>query len=201
MKNKLQTLNKKGLGKAIKIGKVAARLFSRKGFLATTMDEIAVAAKVSKAGMYYYFPSKTDILFFIISNYMNLVLQDLEKDLMQIRESRERIKYVISRHIELYTNHLAEGKVLLHEANCLPKRKFKAIAEKQRRYYQIVAGVLLDLFPRRIPKNKLTAITFILLGMCNWVYAWYDPKGPIGPEELSEIICEIFLTDVNTFQG
>ena len=197
----MQTLNKKGWEKAIKIGKVAAKLFNRKGFLATTMDEIAAAAKVSKGGMYYYFPNKTDILFFIISNYMDLVLQDLEKDLSQIRESREKIKFIISRHIGLYTNHVPEGRVLLHEANCLPARKFRAIAEKQKRYYQIVAGVLRDLFPSRIPENKLTAIAFTLFGMCNWVYSWYDPKGPIKPPELSEIICEIFLTDVKAFQG
>ena len=37
--------------------------------------------------------------------------------------------------------------------------------------------------------------------MCNWVYAWCDPKGPINPQERSVIICEIFLIDVNTFKG
>ena len=28
--------------------------------------------------------------------------------------------------------------------------------------------------------------------MCNWIYSWYDPKGPINAERLSEIIMDIF---------
>ena len=54
-------LDKKTLRKTTKIAKVAARLFCRKGFLETTMDEIAAAAKISKGGMYYYFTSKLEL--------------------------------------------------------------------------------------------------------------------------------------------
>ena len=79
MKDDWDKLNIKGQQRAVKIGKEAARLFSRKGFLETTMDEIAIAAKISKGGMYYYLKSKTEILYFVLSNYMDLVIGDLEK--------------------------------------------------------------------------------------------------------------------------
>jgi AcrR family transcriptional regulator len=199
MKNRWKRLDKKGWVRARKIAKVAARLFSRKGFLATNMDEIANAAKISKGGMYYYFPSKADVLFFILSNHMDLVLQNLEQDLSHLRESNAKLRLIISRHIELYSNNLPEGKVLLHEMHCLPTKYSKIVVEKERKYYQIVGGVLSDLFTHTIPKSQLTAITFTLFGMCNWIYAWYDPKGAVTPQELSEIICEIFLRGVSRF--
>lgn len=200
MKVNWKQLDEKGEKKARKIGKVAARLFSRKGYLDTTMDEIATAAKISKGGMYYYFQSKTEVLYFILSNYMDLVLQDLEQNIRHIKTSNESsndsLKFIISRHIELYSNNLSEAKVLLHEANCLPAKYFKIIAEKQRKYHQIVGSVLLELFKDHIPKDRLTVLTFTLFGMCNWIYSWYDPKGSVTPKELSEMIYDIFIKGV-----
>ena len=165
MKNNWGKLNKKGQQRTMKIGKVAARLFSRKGFLETTMDEIAATAKISKGGMYYYFKSKTEILYFVLSNYMDLVIGDLEQDLSHIKESDAKLKFIIYRHIKLYSNQSFEAKVLLHEVHCLPAKYFKVIAEKQRKYFQIVNDVLSDFFRNPVPKGELTAITFTIFGM------------------------------------
>lgn len=43
------------------IRKAALRVFSQKGYTAATMDEIAAAAGLSKAGVYFYYPSKEDL--------------------------------------------------------------------------------------------------------------------------------------------
>ncbi len=188
--------DKKGLEKARKIGKAAARLFSRKGYLETTMDELATAAGISKGGMYYYFPSKTDVLFFILSRYMETVLEGLEEEVSQIKDHHERLRHVISRHIDLYTRNVPEARVLLHEANCLPSKYLKRITEKERKYFQVVTRILSGLLSGTIPKGRLTAITFTLFGMCNWIYLWYDPKGSVNPGELSEIIYTLFMDGV-----
>ena len=200
MKNNWDKLDKKGHQRAKKIGKVAARLFSRKGFLETTMDEIAAAAKISKGGMYYYFKSKTEVLYFVLSNYMDLVIGDLEQDLSHIKESEAKLKFIISRHIELYSNKLFEAKVLLHDAHCLPAKYFKVITEKERKYFQIVSGVLPDFFSNPIPKGEQIAITFTLFGMCNWIYSWYEPKGSVTPQKLSDLIHDIFLKGLRRLQ-
>ena len=200
MENNWDKLDKKGLQRARKIGKVAARLFSRKGFLETTMDEIAAAAKISKGGMYYYFKSKTEVLYFVLSNYMDLVIGDLEQDLSHIKESEAKLKFIISRHIELYSNKLFEAKVLLHDAHCLPAKYFKVITEKERKYFQIVSGVLPDFFSNPIPKGEQIAITFTLFGMCNWIYSWYEPKGSVTPQKLSDLIHDIFLKGLRRLQ-
>ena len=186
-------LDKKTLRKTTKIAKVAARLFCRKGFLETTMDEIAAAAKISKGGMYYYFPSKTEVLHFILSNYMDLVLENLEQNLSHINGNEDKVKFIISRHIELYANKASEARVLLHDAHCLPTKYFKVIAEKERKYFQIVSRVLSGFFGGSLPRGQLTSATFVLFGMCNWIYSWYDPKGAIAPQELSKIIWTVFL--------
>lgn len=188
---------------ALRIGKAAARLFNKKGYLETNMDHIAAAAKMSKGGVYHYFSSKDEILHFILSNYMDLILNDLESGLTKIDGGSSKIHFIISRHIDLYTGNLSEAKTLLHEAHCLPARYYKTIAEKQRKYYRIVAGALTEFLSERaeIGKAQVTSLTFILFGMCNWIYSWYDPKGSISPEDLSEMIWTVFLKGVGEFRA
>ena len=197
MKNDWKKLNQKGWAKAVIIGKAAAELFNEKGYLQTSMDDIATEAEMSKGGVYHYFSSKDEILYFILANYMDVILKDLEQELKKIGGSFSKIQFLISRHIELYIKHLNEGKTLLHEAHLLPPRYLKIIAGKERKYYQIVANVLSDFFEGRIEKGKLTVMAFSLLGMCNWIYSWYNPEGTVTPQELSEIICDIFSSGMD----
>lgn len=187
------------LKKSLKIGKAAARLFNKKGYLETNMDHIAAAAKMSKGGVYHYFSSKDEILYFILSNYMDLVLDDLESELRKIESASSKIKYIISRQIDLYTGNLAESKTLLHEAHCLPAKHYKKITEKEKTYYRIVSGVLSEFLGDRseIGKGKVASLSFLLFGMCNWTYSWYNPKGPVSPEKLSELIWTVFLDGIN----
>lgn len=46
-------------------------------------------------------------------------------------------------------------------------------------------------------KDIVTALTFTLFGMLNWIYSWYNPKGPLKPAELSNLIFETFTKGVN----
>jgi AcrR family transcriptional regulator len=197
MNSYLKALDDKGRKRALAIGKTAAKLFNSKGYLETSMDDIAGAAKMSKGGVYHYFSSKDQILYFILSGYMDLILGNLEEDLSEIKSSAEKIQFIITRHIELYTKNSAEAKTLLHDATCLPKKYFNNIASKERAYYEIVAGSLKGLFDGPVKKSQLTTLTFLLFGMCNWIYSWYDPKGPVTPEELSHMIYNIFIGGID----
>ena len=193
----------KKLKKSLRISKAAARLFNKKGYLETNMDHIAAAAKMSKGGVYHYFPSKDAILHFILSNYMDLILDGLESGLTKIEGGSSKMQFIISRHIDLYTGNLAEAKTLLHEAHCLPSKYYKKIAEKETTYYRIVTDVLSEFLggQSKIGKGKVTSLTFLLFGMCNWIYSWYDPKGSVSPKELSEMIWTVFLKGVNEYRG
>jgi AcrR family transcriptional regulator len=179
------------LNKMVKIGRAAAKLFNERGYLATNMDQIASSAKMSKGGIFHYFSTKDEILSFILNNHMDLILRGLTDELKEINTGVEKIKFLIRRHIEIYTKNIPESRTLLQQGHLL-RTEYKTIAEKERSYYQIVASVLSGVWGGHIGKERLTAITFTLFGMCNWIYSWYDPKGAITPQELSEVIYRIF---------
>jgi AcrR family transcriptional regulator len=191
----------RNIEKTLRIAKVAAKLFRSKGYLETNMDDIGNGARLSKGGIYHYFSSKDEILFFVLDNYLEVILQGLEGTLGQISDPSSKIEFLISRHIDLYTKNAAESKTLLHEAHCLPKKYYKTIAEKERRYYKILAKLISDFVGSKsgVTRSQITVLTFLLFGMCNWIYSWYDPKGIITPEELSKTIRTVFLEGVRMY--
>jgi len=190
--------NSKGSKKQSVIARAASKLFNRKGYLETSMDDIAALAKVSKGSLYYYFSTKEEILFFILDTYMAQALGNLDSELEKTEEAVSRLRSFISRHVELYVNNLDEAKTLLHEGYCLSKNRREHIAEKERKYSRIVSELIRDLFKgaTRPSKDEITVMTFLLFGMCNWIYSWYSPKGPVTPENLSQMVWRIYMEGV-----
>ncbi len=200
MENRVKHLNEKELNKMCAIGRAAAKLFDEKGYLETSLKDISIAAKISKGGIYHYFSNKHEILYFILDNYMDLLLGGLEEELKKIPDDPSKTQYIMFRHLKLYNKKVPEAKALLIEAHNLPSKYFKAIAEKQKKYAQISINVLSDLFEGRMQKDKLKAISYTLFGMCNSIMYWYDPKGPVTLEELSQIVYDIFMKGVSYYR-
>jgi TetR/AcrR family transcriptional regulator, cholesterol catabolism regulator len=175
------------------IAAAAAKLFSTRGYIETSMEDIAAAAKMSKGGMYHYFSNKRDILNFILSTFMELVLGNIERDLQNLEDPAEKIRFIIRRHVEIYCEHVYEAKVLLNEAHNLSTSKLKKIKSKERLYFSAISGVLSSYVGHQLDKDRLTVITFNLLAMCNWIYSWYNPLGAINPEQLSQIIFDTII--------
>jgi AcrR family transcriptional regulator len=178
--------------KVLAIATAAARQFGAKGYIATSLEDIAAAARMSKGAMYHYFNSKCDILNFILSTFMDLVLDNAEQDLKKMNDPVERIRIIILRHVKTYTDNPDLAKTLLNEAHNLSPAKLKKIKTKQRKYFAIVAEAISSSLGEANDKDRVTVLTFSLLGMCNWIYAWYNPKGAISPEELSQMMFENF---------
>lgn len=184
-----------------KIGKAAAQVFHKVGYLEANLDHIAAALKMSKGGIYHYFASKDEILFFVLDNYMDLVLEDLESQLTGFSSGEEKIKHIIRRHIELYAGHKAESKTLLHDSNCLSSKYSKPIAAKERKYLSLVVGAITECTTEKntVKPEEVTALAFLLFGMCNWCYHWYDPKGAIDSSALSKMIWTIFIKGISEY--
>ena len=72
----------------------AYRLFQRRSYAATTLQDIAAAAKVSRANIYVYFRSKFDLLYAVFQPWMASRLDALEATLAAIDDPRQRLARV-----------------------------------------------------------------------------------------------------------
>jgi hypothetical protein len=156
-----------------------------------------IAATQGHQGVTITSGSKTEILYFICSTYVDLDLENLEQSLSAIKGRAEKTKFIIFRHIDHYATHTSAAKTLLNEAYNLPPRYFREVKSREKKYFDIVAKVLSEYLGVRRKKPALTALTFTLFGMMNWIYSWYNPKGPLKPGELSSIIFETFTKGVD----
>jgi AcrR family transcriptional regulator len=179
------------------ICRVSSRLIHRKGFSSTTVRDIAKATGMSLGGLYHYFDNKEDLLFKILRNYMGVMLSHLEKELSSISSPKEQIAFILQRHIHFYIQYFYESKCLLHERECLRGKRLTVIRKQERQYFEICRNVMNRLSKetgcRFIHPNVLT---FSFFALVNWIYQWYDPKGPVSPSALAQQLITFFLRGV-----
>ena len=163
----------------------AARVFADKGYHTTTMRDLAGASGMSLAGMYYYVRGKEELLALIQERCFTRVLEGAERAVAASTGPVERLHAFIRHHVAFFAHHMAEMKVLSHE----PDRSVSAL---KRRYVDLLEARLRDAAPEEAAVDR-SAAAYVLFGMMNWIYNWYDPAGEIDPGRLADLIARIFL--------
>jgi AcrR family transcriptional regulator len=98
-----------------KIEAVARKIFLKKGYPNTTMDEIAEKAGISKGAVYCYFKNKNDLFISQIlpaANKLKKRFEDFEKRLPRFKNSREVIGEYFKIHQEVYSPNIDKVKIL-----------------------------------------------------------------------------------------
>ncbi|HVH68907.1 MAG TPA: TetR/AcrR family transcriptional regulator [Gemmatimonadales bacterium] len=173
----------------------AAQVFADHGYHSTTMRDLAAATGMSLAGMYYYVRGKEELLFRIQERCFTRVLAGAERALAELGRDAdpvERLQAFIRHHVTFFTAHMAEMKVLSHEANSLTGERQRKVSAIKRRYVDLLEALLKDVAPDDQAVER-SAAAYALFGMMNWIYNWYDPAGEIDPERLAGLIARIFV--------
>jgi len=170
----------------------AARVFAERGYHSTSMRDLAAASGMSLAGMYYYVRGKEDLLLLIQERCFAGVLEGARAAIEGAADPMERLRAFIRHHITYFASHMAEMKVLSHEANALSGEVRRKVNTVKRRYVDLLESLLKDAAPDGAPVDR-SAAAYLLFGMMNWIYNWYDPAGALDPERLADLIARIFL--------
>jgi AcrR family transcriptional regulator len=171
--------------------RVAAQVFARKGYHATTMRDLSRASGMSLAGMYHYVPGKEDLLFLIQRRCFQSVLRDVQDGIEKESDPVARLRTFVRRHLEFFAANMDEMKVLSHEAESLTGDRAREILDLKRRYAQLLQRTIAGADGRHP-----SIAAYALFGMMNWIYTWYRPDGPLGPAELADTIAELFVHGV-----
>jgi AcrR family transcriptional regulator len=170
----------------------AANVFADKGYHSTTMRDLARASGMSLAGMYYYVRGKEELLYVVQERCFTQVLAGAERAIGAATDPLERLQAFIRHHVAFFAAHMAEMKVLSHEANSLTGERQRKVNVIKRCYVDLLAGLLKEVAPEEPPVDRRAA-AYVLFGMMNWIYNWYDPTGQIDPDRLAALIARIFI--------
>ncbi len=118
----------------------AIELFSRKGFDATSMDDIASAAGVGKATIYGYFPAKDDIFLHYCDDRLVTAFNQFKE---QHSEDISFVEYLIAFFMIKFasiTENREFGRLLLREM-LFPREATDKVRDHNQRYFDILEGV------------------------------------------------------------
>ena len=175
--------------------RTSARIFAEKSYHSTSMRDISRATEVSLAGLYHYCKSKEELLFLIQDNCFGRVLERLEQRLAEESEPVKKLRIFIDNHLAFFAANMAEMKVLSHEADSLAGDLHQHVSGKKQKYTRLAREILSELQAQQPEKRRvdLTAATYALFGMMNWIYNWYDPRGKLKVSELVDNVTRLFL--------
>ena len=172
----------------------AANIFFAKGFHATSIEDVARDVGMLKGSLYYYIRSKEDLLFQLllagIEDGDSYIAQHIDPE----GEPVEQLERAIRAQIDYIIQNKVPFGLFLHEFDSLSgKRQHKVISVMSRynnRFVELVKrgqerGKLIDGEPWLIVNG--------ILGMCNWLYRWYDTEHVSSPEQVKQVFVNLLF--------
>lgn len=131
----------------VEILEAAITLFARRGFLATTMAELAKAIRMTPGALYWHFPTKEDLLLAAIDELHQRYLNEFVDLLAEHRKltAREQLVSFMNRTAQFLRYHREYGiffGMVSAEAAESNERVAEALREKLAIYVHILAGII-----------------------------------------------------------
>jgi AcrR family transcriptional regulator len=187
----------KSQDRAQEIYQTAAQIFFTKGYNSTSLNDIADALNITKAGLYYYVESKQDLLYRIINLGLDSVKSEVLDPAREIIDAEQRLRFIIYNHARLSAGGNHAVIIISHEVNELKFFQREATLKRRREYFDFIRNTLVELETQgKLQKIDLTTATFTLLGMIIWLSRWFSPSGKIPVEQVCEDVCEMALRGV-----
>jgi len=172
----------------------AAQLFAGRGFLGTSIADLADACRMSKSLIYHYYNSKEDILFDVMHSHVRDLLEAAEAIAGEKAEPKEKLRRMTGKFMHLYLGAAPRQRVLLNELDNLPPAQRKTVVDIQQRLIAIVERLIGEIRPELSARNPLKAPAAMLyFGMINWMHTWLDPRGPAKPARIAVLAINVFL--------
>jgi AcrR family transcriptional regulator len=176
--------------------KSAFRLFSRKGYLATMLTDIARDAEVSPGNIYIYFNSKLEILYAIYDPWLRARLDALEQELSAIRSPRARVRRLLA---ALWRDIPAEENGFLNNimqaiSSARPSEGYRSTLVRW--LEKRVAAMLLDALPpqRRTQFRKARIEHVLIMAFDGFaIYRHLHPKGEAIDDRTINAVADMLL--------
>jgi AcrR family transcriptional regulator len=184
------------LSRKEQIFRTAAELFREKGYVASSMRDLAQKLGIEAASLYSHIRSKEEILHNICFD----MAAEFRKSLEEVERQKgitasEKLRRGIIGHVQVMARDLTASAVFMNEHRHLSQpflrdflllrinyiNRFKTIIEE---------GVATGEFKSTIDK-KLAVMT--LFSSFNWMPQWYDPVGAIDPVELGRQLTDMLV--------
>jgi TetR/AcrR family transcriptional regulator, cholesterol catabolism regulator len=175
----------------------AANIFFAKGFHATSIEDVARDVGMLKGSLYYYIKSKDDLLFQLLLAGIEDSDAFIASQIDPQGDPLEQLERAIRAQIDYIIQNRVQFGLFLHEFDSLSgKRQHKLISVMSRYNSRFVELVRRGQEQGQLIHGEPWIIVNGVLGMCNWLYRWYDTDEISNPEQVKQIFVRMLLQGI-----
>jgi AcrR family transcriptional regulator len=170
--------------------RAAARLFAERGYHATSMDDLSAATGLAPGGLYHYIGGKEQLLFSILGQLMDPLLERARELERSEDPPRDRLRALL----RLWLAHIAD-----HHDHMLVFSQERAVLERDERWKQVresrqaFEAILGRLVAQTEPRGDTRLTVLALLGMVNHTAQWYRADGRLSSDQIADGYWELLL--------
>ena len=170
---------------------VAVRVFNERGYDGTSMDDVARAAGITKASIYYHVSGKEDLLDRGIRRGLDALFGMLDEPAASGGTAETRLRYVLLRTVELMSEQMPEVTLLLRVRGNTETERWAL--ERRRTFNRRIAELVQAAMDEGALRSELEAglVARLLFGMVNSIVEWYRRDGRLGPDDVANAIQRI----------
>lgn len=177
----------------------AASVFARDGYDRASMAGLAAECGVSKALLYHYHASKDSLLYDIIHDHLEGLIEAVEAADDEGLPPRRRLEALVAALLEAYRDADDEHRVQIEALRLLPEERQERLRALERRLVALFAEAVRDINPEAFRDRPLIKpVTMSLFGMLNWFYMWFREEGPLGRDEYAGLATHILVAGVRS---
>jgi AcrR family transcriptional regulator len=165
------------LQSADSIVEIAADLFYRQGYDATSMQDIAAAAMINKSSLYHHIRSKEEILEAICSRTFAQLNAGLDEVESSAGEPGERVLLAFAAAVRTALNDPRGTSIIIRLQG--KTEVAQKVRSWRRDYEQRFTRLVATAQHSGDVRSDIDAamLARLVLGMVNWVVGWFEPRG------------------------
>lgn len=172
----------------------AERLFSERGYHATSVRDIAGEAGILSGSLYAHIDSKEDLLYEIVLRSARQFLAGVEMAAKSADGPEEKLRKAMRAHVSVVAHAREAARVFLHDWKALEPPRREEVLELRDRYESLWEWIIREgIKARRFRAVDARFARILVLSVANWTYTWYHPDGPLGPEEIADRLTDLVL--------
>ncbi|MGH3756645.1 TetR/AcrR family transcriptional regulator [Actinophytocola sp.] len=171
----------------------AADLFAKNGYHGTGVAELGEVVGLGRGALYHYIGSKESLLFAICSGQVDR-MNNRAAEILTLALTPEKLLHEMARALlRNIADHRAEWTVFFREFSALTGERRERVLAARKAY----EGHWRRAMDRGVEAGKLKETPPLLLkgilGMLNYTYLWFEPDGPLSPDELADQFIDALL--------
>ncbi len=178
----------------------AERLFSERGFHATSMRDLGRELGLHGSSLYSHISSKEDLLVEVIDRGAGLFDAAAARAEGSSGTGADRLTALVRGHLDVVLEHVGAARTYLNEAHALDDTHRNRVIERrdsyERRFRDAIRAGIDDGSIRRDVDPRIASI--FLLSILNSVERWYRSGGRLNRDQLAGEILGFCLEGIGT---